>query len=260
MILRKIKSALNYFKVFKSVKDVTQFRKLFGNNKTDNNLVSLRVKETNNHELFCRPNTTDYKVLWDTFFDKYHLPQTPIKKNAVILDLGANVGYTMVHFAYLYPEAKIYGVEMDKENFLLAKKNLSSLGTRCKIIQAAVWSEDGQITYNDDGDGEWGFRVTVDKLNEDHKLTSPAKTLSSIFKEFGLKEIDYLKMDIEGAEQNVLKNPDSWIWDVKAIKIEVHAPFTIEECLSILNNFGFNSKRDSKHPFAVVGIRNSTFN
>ncbi len=257
MLLRKIKSVIKYFIVFKTVNDIRRFRSLF--HKTDSHkkeLVSLRVRQTKNHELFCRPNTTDHQVLWDTFHDKYHLPPSKLNtETPVIVDLGSNAGYTMAHFAYLFPGSKVYGVEMDAGNYALAKQNLSAISDQCSIMQAAVWTEDGQIFY--DQNEEWAFRINTEKAHHQNAVSAPAKTLNTIFNEFGINEIDYLKMDIEGAEKNILENPSPWIGKVKTIKIEVHLPFTISACMQILEKHGFDAMKDPHHPYGVSGVRKS---
>ena len=46
------------------------------------------------------PSTQDAAVLWSTFHGRYHLPPTDLPQDCVILDLGGNVGYTVLHFAH----------------------------------------------------------------------------------------------------------------------------------------------------------------
>lgn len=256
MIIRKIKSIWNYFKVFRSVTDIQKFRSLFkANHVTGKPPVSIKVKETKSKDVYCRPGSSDHKVLWDTFFEKFHLPPFPLKENEVILDLGANVGYTMLHFAYCYPKARVYGVEMDRNNFLLAQKNIEPLQEQCRIIQAAVWSDNGQISYDNSGE-EWGFRIDPanNKPNEGSKV--PAKTVDAIMLEFGIDQIHYLKMDIEGAEEKVLEAPGAWIGKVKMMKVEVHEPFTVQKCIATLQAWGFHTEKDKKHAHSVIGVRN----
>lgn len=209
--MTKLNSIFNYLRVFRGPTDIIKFRALYKNKITSKNLVSLKLREAN-AQLFCRPNTTDAQVLWDTFYRKYHLPATTLHENAVIIDLGANVGYTMAHFAYLYPNSQIYGVEMDFSNFTLAQKNISTLLNQCKLIHAAVWHKNGTIRYT--GKDAWGFKVDYENNNID-KLAAPAKTLDIIFKEFVLDDVDYIKMDIEGAERFILENAESWINKVR---------------------------------------------
>jgi FkbM family methyltransferase len=254
--LNKLKSITNYLNVFSTPFDALKFRKLYHNKLNDLKEVSLRVKEAKNNLVFARPNTTDAQVLWDTFYRKYHLPPIPLRDDAIIVDLGSNVGYTIMHFAFLYPKSHIYGVEMDLNNFELAKKNIGSFEPQCSIIHAAVWSNDGYIKY--DGKGEWGYKVLYDDSQKEMESCqqAPAKTLDTIFTEFNLKIVDYLKMDIEGTEKFVLENPGKWINIVKSMKIEIHPPADITSCLQILKNYGFNCYKDDNHPMAIIAIKN----
>ena len=209
-----------------------------------------------NTGLGLRRNNSDLSVLYDTFYMKYHVTPVKLREDARIVDLGANVGYTMMHFAYLYPKSHIYGVEMDFDNFMLAKKNLSGLGEQCMLIQSAVWSADGHIKY-DKKASEEGYKVQYEDSQKENTVLreAPAKTLNTIFSEFNLKRVDYLKMDIEGAEKFVLEKPDKWIEIVKSIKIEVHPPADLPTCFQTLKKHGFRCSKDDKHPMGIIAIR-----
>jgi FkbM family methyltransferase len=257
IIKRKIGSVIRYLNVFLTPFDVVKFRKLYKDTTSEpNSLTSLRVKETKNHPLFCRPNTTDAQVLWDTFSRKYHLPPIDLDEDAVIVDLGSNVGYTMAHFAYLYPKSHIFGVEINSGNFEMAKKNLATLKDQCVIIHAAIWSENGMVSYG--GNAEWGYSIVRERdhnSNIEHQVL--AKTLDTIFQEYNLKKIDYLKMDIEGAEKFVLQNPEKWIKFVRSMKIEIHPPATFEECEEMLKRNGFSCTRDKLSTLpCIIAIKN----
>ena len=249
MLFKKFSSLTNYLNVFSSPFDVIKFRKI-KHNKIDKT-ISIKVKEANN-PIFCRPNTTDAQVLCDTFYRKYHLPPITLSDNSIIVDLGANVGYTMVHFVYLYPMSKIYGVEIDEGNFFIAKKNLQPLKKRAKIIHATVWHENGKVVYGDKQ--EWGFRILNENDKAEIKYDAEAKTVDSIFDEFNLTRVDYLQMDVEGAEGKILQNPEKWITKVKSIKIEYHYQNTYEGCSNLLKKHGFECKKDSNHPACIIKI------
>ncbi len=258
-IKKSYQSISNYLNIFSTPIDAFKFRKLRKKITKEVEIpVSIRVKEAGNHMLLCRPNTSDRGVLWDTFYQKYHLPPTNLNEDAIIVDLGSNVGYTMVHLAYLYPKARIYGVEMDLSNFLIAKQNIDAFKERCTIIHSAVWFENGEVSY--EGNETNDFSI-VNKINFKDKNTKdlvPAKTLDTIFGEFGLTRVDYLKMDIEGAEKFVLENnPEKWIKIVRTMKIEIHKPANIDECMEILKKYGFQCKKDNHHTSCIVAIRDS---
>ena len=254
-LLRKFRKWNTYLNLFSTPMDALKFNKLY-NEKNSNKrgeIISLKVKETLNHPIYLRPNTSDSQVLLDTFQMKYHISPVTLKKGSCVLDLGAYVGYTMVHFAYLYPNSKIFGVELDYDNFQLAKKNLAALTEFCKIINAAVWSKNGTVIYG--GDNTCGFSIFKEGSQNNSKKIS-SKTLDVIMDEFGLDLVDYLKVDIEGAEKAILENPEKWISKIRSMKIEVHPPATIDWCIEILKKYDFKCSKDLIHPNAIIATNN----
>ena len=253
--LDKIIKRVRILSVFSTPFDFLKYRKLSGNKLINSKDVSLGIREAKN-KVVLRPNTRDGVVFWDTFYNKYHIPPVQLRDDAIIVDLGANVGYTMVHFAHIYPKSHIYGVEMDFDNFMLAKKNLNDLGEQCMLIHSAVWSDDGHIKY-DKNMHESGYHVQYNDSQKEKSILRevPAKSLNTIFSEFNLKRVDYLKMDIEGAEKFVLEKPDKWINIVRMMKIEVHPPADLDICLQTLKKYGFRCYKDDKHWSAIVAIK-----
>lgn len=255
--LKRFESWLNQIKVFSTVSDVILYRRLC-NSHILSHPFTLRIREAGGNSLWARPGTTDLKVLWDTFHYKYHLPPLKLKSDCIIVDLGANVGYTVTHFAYLYPDAYIVGIEMDKDNYEIAKKNIQYFDQRCHLKHAAVWSNTERVIY--DADGEWGFHVVNQESNTNCNFKSaPAKTIADIIEEHKLASIDYLKMDIEGSEAEILKDPKEWLNSVQSMKIEVHPQFnpnaTMENCSKILKSYGFKCSKDDNHPQCLIAIR-----
>src|SRR5687768_580192 len=58
-------------------------------------VASIRVRALKGNTVLYRPGTTDLEVLRDAFIKQYHLPPFRIRPDGVIVDLGANVGYTV---------------------------------------------------------------------------------------------------------------------------------------------------------------------
>lgn len=199
--------------------------------------------------LLCRPGTSDADVLWDTFGEAYHRPPVPLPSESTIVDLGANVGYTAVDFAVRHPGARIFAVELDAGNAALAERNLAPFGSRCVVLRAAVWSVDGEVAYG--GDEAWGLHVVPGSAGE---RVAPAIQISTLFDRFALDRVDYMKMDIEGAEAEVLCDA-GWLNRVDVLKIEVHPPATLESCEETLRAAGFRVGRDRRHGACVWGSR-----
>jgi FkbM family methyltransferase len=217
--------------------------------------IPLQVKEMRGNPLLCRPQTSDPWVMWDTFYYKFQTPPPGIAPAGCIVDLGANVGYTTAYFAAQYPSASILAVEMDSENAKIAAANLAPFGSRCHLVHAAVWSKNGETEYA--GTEEQGYRVLSLGMNGNDPSARKVitRSLDSLFDEYRLTTIDYLKMDIEGAEAEVLGGSVKWAERVRAMKIELHKPATYESCSEALSRIGFKCSHDRVHPNCLVAVR-----
>jgi hypothetical protein len=100
-------------------------------------MVPLRLRAIGGDALWIRNAGSDHKALYDAFFFHYQDPPADCRSPALILDLGANIGTTMVYFAHRYPAARIVGVEMDPDNARLCRRNIAHLGARCCLIRGS---------------------------------------------------------------------------------------------------------------------------
>ncbi len=71
--------------------------------------------------------------------------------------------------------------------------------------------------------------------------------------------VDFVKMDVEGAEREILADASAWADRVRAIKVEVHAPYTLEACRRDLERAGFETERDQRHRAALIGRHRRLF-
>ena len=216
-------------------------------------IVALRVRELDGATVYCRSGLSDLGVIYDTFEEVFHLPPADVGEVRTILDLGSNIGLTIAHMATVYPEARILGVEMDAGNFEFARRNIEVYGERCQVKHAAVWREPGEVTYG--GSRESGYAI-----GDGGSTKVPAVTIDSLIDELGIDEVDYIKMDIEGAEKEVLANAGSWLPRVRSIKVEVHPEktstlYTLNNCMDDLERHGFRCSVGTRHHACVVGVR-----
>lgn len=245
-VFDKAAQYVRYRRVFQSHRDVAQYRLVRDHPERCAGPVSLRVRGVR-EPLLCRPHTMDPITLWDTFYIGFHLPSAPLDRAAVILDLGANVGYTAASFAMRYPTARILAVEMDAGNAAACQANLAQFATRCTVINAAIWSSSGTVHYG--GANVHDFAVGAGRQ------TATAMTIDEILDRWGIGEVDYLKMDIEGAEASVLRPPLSWASRVRALNLEVHPPATMAGCRSMLRESGFTCAAHPLHHAGLVARR-----
>lgn len=236
-------------------------------------MVQVRFRALNGVPVKLRPGTQDDGLAHDAFFKAHHLPPSSLeaKDLRVIWDLGANVGLTMAHMASLFPGARIVGVELDEDNVRLCRENIAVWGARCEIIHAAVWVADGTVAYERRAGHEQSFHVAEDVVSPAaegtrapaslHAATTtlhsqaPAMSLNTLLARTAAEQIDYVKMDIEGAEARVLKEHAEWAERVRSIKVEVHAPYGVAECSDDLQRLGFEPQPLAKRRGGVLGIR-----
>ena len=240
-----------------SLTDVLQYERVA--RPTSHSTATLHIKQLGGKSVLCRGGTSDVAVLRTTFFNQYDVPPKLLPKNATILDLGSNVGYTIAHFKALYPSSRIIGVELDRDNYELCLKNVKKY-SNCRMFNAAIWTEDGSISYG--GTDEQSYAVGGSGVED--KKTAISLSIPTLLALCKVTHIDYLKMDIEGAEIPILRENPDWLDIVDSMRIEVHEQpgkklsDSLEEIRRILTQRGFTCSKDEKHWSTIVATRSAT--
>jgi FkbM family methyltransferase len=219
--------------------------------------VDLGIRSLGHRTITIRTTGTDARVLFSTFVHRFQLPpRATVSPDArLILDLGANIGCTMAHLAFRYPDATIVGVELDADNARLCRRNVAAWGSRCQVVEGAVWPDDGEVQYEhfDGRQDGYSARRSIPASSDDVR-TVPAISLNSLVERYG-DRVDYVKMDIEGAERAVLRRNTEWARGVGCIKVELHGPYSKDDGVADLRRLGFDARVDGKHALCVVGVR-----
>jgi FkbM family methyltransferase len=196
--------------------------------------------------IWIRPGTTDLNVFKETFLAGYHLPPPELGADVrLIWDLGSHIGTTMVHLCHLFPHARVIGVELEPDNVRLCRLNVAPWQDRCEVIEAAVWARGGEVEYAGEG---WAstIRPGGGKIARALMLNSLLGSGESV---------DFVKMDIEGAEKEVLRVNTDWASRVRAIKVEIHGEYSVADCFRDLERLGFDTLADPKHWACAVGLK-----
>jgi FkbM family methyltransferase len=172
------------------------------------------------YTLQCRPGTSDIHVLGQIFVQREYSSLDYLSGVDLIIDCGANVGYSAAYFLTQFPDSTIVAVEPDPSNYLLLQSNLKPYGKRASIIHSGIWSHQCGLKIDYKGE-EWATQVRECKPNEVPDMT--AKDIGTILKESGKKRISILKVDIEGSEVVVFSNNyETWLPYVDNLVIEIH--------------------------------------
>ncbi len=153
-----------------------------------------------------------------------------------IIDCGANIGVATLYFSNKYPQAKIVAFEPQAQAFSALKENLKGK-TNIQILQKAVWNKNGVIDFNSSPSDAGSLTVAP---NKSEKVRVEATSLLPYLND----PVDLLKIDIEGAEYDVLKDIEPKLTMIKNIFIEYHASSLngkdLVDMLSILSRAGFS--------------------
>lgn len=142
------------------------------------------------------------------------------KPESRILDIGANIGC----FSLLAASqgARVAAFEPDPENYRLLTRNLAinDCGANVRPFNMAVWSSIGEISLYDSCTDNFGGHSVVFARDRKRSTMVKCDTLEGAMAYAGFEEIDFLKMDCEGAEFEICYSPA--MDRVKRMVMEVH--------------------------------------
>lgn len=155
-----------------------------------------------------------------------------------IIDCGANIGLSVLYFKQLYPQASIVAFEPDASNFALLESNCKTNGINdVQLEQAAVWIENTTLQFI--SSGSQGSHITAGQTGG-NIIEVRAVKLSDLLRS---RKVDFLKIDIEGVEDQLLRDCAVSLGNVDHLFVEYHGKANdtakLEGILTIMRNAGF---------------------
>jgi FkbM family methyltransferase len=147
----------------------------------------------------------------------------PLGADSIILDVGANRGQFALQMSQRFG-ARFYLVEANPH----LASHLRAVG-QFPVFACAVAAREGTIGLNIAQNDEGSSVLTLPAASDcgcilRETVEVPARTLASIFAEIGQRRVDVLKMDIEGAEVEVLESlPKPLLQTIGQITVEFHS-------------------------------------
>lgn len=139
------------------------------------------------------------------------------KKHPVILDCGANIGISVLRYKMLFPGAQITAFEPDPGIADVLRRNLDRNGAHdVQLIEGAVWIRHGEMSFFCEGAD--GSRL----VSKGSRYRSNIKVKTVDFNDYISREIDLIKMDIEGAEFDVIPHIADRLRLVRNMIVECH--------------------------------------
>lgn len=174
----------------------------------------------------CIDKNSDWKVVKETWIENvYQINPSDFGDTGIFIDIGANIGAVSVYVASFNnaldvgsKRIKVFAYEPEPHNLSLLSKNIkrNNLVDDIKIIPKAVFSTSPIMISNKGGDSS-----VLQTLKDSSEVE--AVSLESVFANNKIASCDVLKMDVEGAEYDILLNTDIEILrKIKYLALEFH--------------------------------------
>ena len=202
---------------------------------------SLKEITPRNFNHFCQ-RTTNYQKS-QLRQDLFILFITNFKQNGYFIEAGASDGVTFSNTFTLEKNFNWQGILIEP---CLYWKELLSKNRTCHIGYKALWKENNSVLFNEIQNNpilshisfvdssSWMFDINQEKKSQ---YVIPSITLIDILKYYDAPNvIDYLSLDIEGSEYDVLNSFDFETYDIKIITVEHNYSPNREKIFNLLQN------------------------
>jgi FkbM family methyltransferase len=179
------------------------------------------------------------------------------RPDPLIVDGGANIGMSVLYFKHRYPASRILAFEPDPDIFGILTENVRKNALAgVSLVHAALADQVGPVPFVPDGSA--GGRVTE---------SSPMNVQSARLSEYLDQPVDFLKLNIEGAELPVLRDAErsGRLHNVRELVMEYHGDASGEQRLALilelldrngfrylLHDFDAETCGASKPPFRIA--------
>jgi len=167
-------------------------------------------------DLGVKPNPAG--IVGEFVLGSYRCPELGVvaKPGDVVIDGGGCWGDTALHFGHhVGPEGRVFSFEFLAANHDIAQRNFAlnpDVAPRIEIVPHALWDKSGAVLpIHENGPGS---RIKPgDEVDEDAGVRTVA--IDDFVTERGLERVDFIKMDIEGAEPMALAGAEKTIRQFK---------------------------------------------
>jgi FkbM family methyltransferase len=182
-----------------------------------------------------------------------YLEFADLKKDSVVIDLGAYSGLTSILFKSNCSDGEVIAVDADEKNLMCISKNFNLYktisGSEIKLLNGAVWNHSDGLFFSNEGNMGSSAVSIIGERGGSKKFIKSYR-LIDIANKYDLKKVDFIKCDVEGAE-SVIFNDDEFFNKYKP-KIIVEPHYVSGEITSIdvensLKKYGYKFDLIEQH-------------
>lgn len=187
--------------------------------------------------------------IWNRETYSRHLPAD----SQTIIDIGAHIGVFTLFAAVVCPKAAIYSYEPTLDNYELLNKNIeqNNLSGRIQSYQLGIAKGNGKRVLNIDIHNTGGASMVWGQEWEE-KIRMDCISLEEVFKQNHIDKVNFLKIDCEGAEWEILYSSQNLLQKIDVISMEVHSDEKERKLIELQqylesNNFEVESSTKTKN-------------
>ena len=181
----------------------------------------------NGRDVFYRPGTSDPFVLYQVLLKtgekaEYYVP--PALAPKVIVDIGSNIGGSILYFRAQFPQARIFGFEPHPESFAILQRNVAGM-EGVTVLGCGLGADDRKIAVPTSPNySSFSTQSPSPDLAGQTSLTDcEVRHAGDCLTELGINQIDLLKIDCEGSEADIFEAlPPGLLQQTKWIVGEMH--------------------------------------
>ncbi len=181
------------------------------------NTVAIRLPGLEGH-VTLRKDTSDAALFKAMFAHEEYGFECPHSVTNII-DAGANIGLSTAYFASRFPDAHIVAVEAEKGNYRMLCQNTQQF-PNVDALNAGIWPITAKLAIENLNAENTGF--TVRETSPDDPAGFEAISITDIMEKYNMPYVDLVKIDIEGAEKEVLDTHNEWIERSRIVILELH--------------------------------------
>jgi FkbM family methyltransferase len=199
---------------------MVRLHNLFDRNKDGIHLLKIHVPKYH-YKYFCRIEKGDFLPGHEDHILERFTP----REGDTVVDIGAHIGrYTITSSKQVGNTGKVVAIEADPDNFQLLKRNITLNNlTNVLPLNYAVFSTRTRMKLYDQSASAKYNSLMLTRARTMNYVEVNADTLDSILKQNEVNQVNWIKIDVEGAEFEVLKGSTKTLsCDNVSLLVEIH--------------------------------------